>query len=79
MKNKKIKITIEGKDHLIEFLKVADCEEEIPAVEALADKYEFEYLADYINLLEYISEITDGQYTIYNHGTEIDISRKRCY
>ena len=75
MENRKIKITIEGKEELIEFLRVADIEEDIPAVEALADEYELEYLADYVKLLEYISEVTDGQYTIYNYGTEIDIRR----
>lgn len=79
MENRKIKITIEGKSQLIEFLRVAELEEDIPAVEALADEYELEYLADYINLLEYISEVTDGQYTIYNYGTEIDIERMCRY
>ena len=79
MESRKIKITIEGKKHLIEFLKVADCEEEIPAVEALEEEYELEYLADYIKLLEYISDITDGEYTIYNYGTEIDIRRGYRY
>ena len=75
MEDRKIKITIEGKEELIEFLRVAEIEEEIPAVEALADKYELEYLADYVKLLEYISDVTDGEYTIYNHGTLIDIER----
>lgn len=75
MANRKIKITIVGKDELIEFLEVAEIEEDIPAVKALADEYELEYLADYVNLLEYISDITDGEYTIYNCGTEIDINR----
>jgi hypothetical protein len=79
MESRKIKITIYGKNQLIEFLRVADLEEDIPAVEALADEYELEYLADYVKLLEYISEATDGQYTIYNHGTEIDIERMCRY
>ena len=79
MENRKIKITIEGKEELIEFLRVAEIEEEIPAVEALADEYELEYLADYVKLLEYISDVTDGEYTIYNHGTLIDIERMCRY
>ena len=75
MEDRKIKVVIEGKKNLIEFLRVAEIEEDIPAVEALADEYELEYLADYIKLLEYIADITDGQYMIYGHGTEIDIRR----
>lgn len=68
---------LEGVKVRVEFGDVEDMdfeetlEEVMEAKERLDGVHEIIFLQDYIDLLEEIAEVTDGQFRIYNCGTDI--------
>ena len=69
----KVKVLVTNIQSFINLLKSYEDEKNLPYAEALKSEYEFEYLKDYVEFLEHIAEITDGDYRIWNHGTEIEL------
>lgn len=74
----KVKIDVYGAERFHDYL--LDCSdtendysEERKFVLSIKDGFEVETAKEYFDLLEKISEITDGEYRIWNCGTTIDI------
>lgn len=70
---KKVKIEIWDIDKLIRSCEFNEDYESLERVKKLKEEYELESLHDYVRLLEFISEMSGGDYRIYNHGTVICI------
>ena len=69
----KVKIKIWGIERLADVFKNNEDYELLDRLNKLKSEYELESLYDYVRLLEFISEISDGDFSIYNCGTTIDL------
>ena len=70
---KKVKIEIWGIYRLADVFKNNEDYESLNRLNKLKSEYELESLDDYVRLLEFISEISDGDFSLYNCGTTIDL------
>ena len=69
----KVKIEIWGIERLADVFKNNEDYELLNRLNKLKSEYELESLSDYVRLLEFIAEISDGDFSIYNCGTTIDL------
>lgn len=70
---KKVKIEVWGICRLADVFKNNEDYESLSRLNKLKSEYELESLDDYVRLLEFISEISDGDFSLYNCGTTIDL------